>query len=162
MKLLKLLTFSLLLMTLAAACNKNQKENDVQIENPEEAIKHIDSELYALISGKWQLVEVREVFVPVPPHPSYDYSGYNIVYEFKTNGVLTVSGETYDIDRYIGHEIGEHPYSFIDDDRGLGMPNLPFGLQIDNFPYWYQISSEELKIDYSPGDGYIYFLIKLN
>jgi len=147
----KLLIFTLLLMVAAMACKSNLTEEDMQTENLEE-----------LIIGKWQLVKVDEVFVPIPPPPSYDYSKYNIMYEFKANGVLTVFGETNNIERYIGHEICDHLYSFVDDDGGLGMPNLPFGLQIGTFTSWYKISSEELIINDSPLDGYIYYLIKIN
>ena len=143
--LLKLLIFSLLLIIAVTACNSNQKEDDIPIEN---LTKSVDSDLYKLISGKWQLMEVRASFVSNPPFV-YDCSEYNIVYEFKTNGVLIVSGET---DESIGYTAGEYTYSFVDD--VFGWLHLPWGLQINNYsPSWYNISSEELIIDYSPLDG---------
>ena len=40
------------------------------------------------IIGKWKLDKI----VPFTNLESYDYSQYNIVFEFKTNGTLTVSG----------------------------------------------------------------------
>jgi len=45
------------------------------------------------IIGKWKLIEVRNTFAQI----KIDYSQYNIVYEFKTDGILTVSGKTNDI-----------------------------------------------------------------
>ena len=40
-----------------------------------------------------------------------DYTPYNVIYEFKADGVLTVSGETSQVDIYLGHEIGDHFYA---------------------------------------------------
>ena len=154
---IKLQVILILLVAGIVGCNKTNESNQIE-EIPEETI---DSTLYTLISGKWQLLTVEEVFVPVP-QPTHDYSKYNIVYEFKPNGVLTVSGATDDIERYIGHKTGKHSYSFIDDGNKLGMVGLPFGLQINNFISWYQLSSEELIINDSPLDGYVYFLIKID
>jgi len=59
--------------------------------------------------GKWQLVAVEyrtETFELI----SADYSHANIIYDFRENNILVVSGEIEDIEDYRGHEIGEHPY----------------------------------------------------
>jgi len=109
------------------------------------------------IIGEWKLKKVTIPFID----KSYDYSQYSIVYEFKRNGVLTVSGETDVIDTYIGHTIGKYSYTFIEDKEGYGMVGLPYGLKIDDDTYWYKISSEELTITRTPLDGYAYYLVKL-
>jgi len=103
------------------------------------------------LTGKWKLVKVEEVF----NNPtSYDYSPYNIVYEFQTKGVLTVSGETNNISMYRGHDIGEYSYSIVDEDQS-------YLLKIGNTTYWCQVTSEKLVIDSSPLDGPIYYFIKI-
>ncbi len=163
---LKLQILLLFFTVSIVGCNKSTKINNEE-KNPEEKINEEKkpeegNPYYTLLIGKWKLEKVKEVFVPVPPPPTHDYSQYNIVYEFKTNKVLIVSGEIEKIKRYIGHNPGEHSYSFIYDDNKLGLPNLPYGLKIDNFISWYNITSEELIINDSPVDGYIYYLIKIN
>jgi hypothetical protein len=64
------------------------------------------------VLGKWKLEKVKKF----PTHvwwedvgvlETFDYSQYNIVYEFKAKNVLTVSGAC-DIDNYKGHETGNH------------------------------------------------------
>jgi len=117
------------------------------------------------IIGKWKLEKVDAPFVA----QSFDYSQYNIVYEFKSNGVLTVSSETDIIDEYIGdeiyigHGIGEHSYSFVENKEGYLWVDYPYRLVIDRctYPYWYLISSDELEISASPVDGFVYYLVKL-
>ena len=108
--------------------------------------------LLSLEGTKWKLVTLLVPFTPDGPI-WYDYSKYDIVYEFRTNNVLTVSGETTDIEVYIGHEIGEHFYS---------IDNV-WELKIDNIVYWgYYTTANELIIDGSPLDGYKYNFVKIN
>ena len=107
------------------------------------------------IIGKWKLVEVKKT---MPPEESYDYSQYDLIYEFKTNGVLTVSGEIEDVVNY-GFSIGEYSYS----------PNTYNSMIIDRYrPYLYLylciLSSKNLLL-YSIElmDGYdYYFFIRIN
>ena len=87
---------------------------------------------------------------------SFDCSRHNIVYEFKTNTVLTVSAETEHYRQWPG--TGEHFYSLIEEKR-VGVSE--FLLQINTLYRWYRINSRELVIDGSPLDGAIYYLIKI-
>jgi hypothetical protein len=103
----------------------------------------------SLINTKWKLVEVRELSM-VSGMNIIDYSLYNVIFEFKTNGVLTVSDTSEHFDRF--PEIGEHSYSIIDNSQ----------LYIENRLWWYSISSEELILDNSPFDGDIYYFIKID
>jgi len=117
------------------------------------------------IVGKWKLVEVKIPYArPVPI--SFDYSQYDIVYEFTKKGILMVSGDVDSIDLYLelGHEPGIYSYSFVNDGNGGStIPGLPYGLKIRGyFTYWYRISSEKLDIRRSPVDGVDYHLVKIN
>jgi len=113
-----------------------------------------DEEPTTSIIGKWKLVKVTSSFTSIGPI-SFDYSQYNILYEFKVNDILTVSGKTDNIDNYMGHEIGEHSYSIIDEDKGYDR------LTIDGQGWGHQISSNELIISLAFLDGPIYDFVKI-
>ena len=108
----------------------------------------------ASIIGKWKLEKIRV-------HSRMgiactDCSQYNVVYEFKQNGTLTVSGNS---ENYGWHESGE--YSFIKDEWSMGHDGYPWGLNInEGTTNWYKLSSKKLIIDYSPGDGATYYFVK--
>ena len=107
----------------------------------------------ASIIGKWEL---EKISVSSRMGTScMDCSPYNIVYEFKKNGVLTVSR---DIEDY-GHQSGE--YTFLKDEWNMGQEGFPWGLAINNNgATWYMLSSKKLIIDYSPGDGATYYFVR--
>jgi hypothetical protein len=142
-KIFKLTTLTVLLLVLAGelSCRKEK----------------------ATIIGRWKLKKVEIPFTG----EFNDYSQYNIVYEFKTNNVLTITGEVNHIDNYRGHSLGEYFYSFIVDDEdelythlgSLTTTNSSI-IKIDGWYYFYSIFSKELKLDQSPIDGFIYHLIK--
>jgi hypothetical protein len=79
-------------------------------EQPDENITGIEGEngvALSLVGSKWKL----EVFCYWDEEPiNVDYSQYDIIYEFKGNNVLLVSGEMDSIDAYKGHTKGEHSY----------------------------------------------------
>ena len=118
------------------------------------------------IIGKWKLIKAE--------HPmtgnSYDFSQCNVVYEFGTNGILTIMSAkecANGIPTYIlGYPYFEYGdirfYSFVDDEEGHGFPGMPYGLQIGSFTYWYRISSNELVINGSPFDLGIDYLVKID
>lgn len=94
----KRIAFTLILSLLIAVNFSSCKKEE--IEEEEYPTHHF---------GKWQLVTVgnrTETFELV----SADYSQANIVYDFRENNVMVVSGEIEDIEDYRGHEIGEHSY----------------------------------------------------
>ena len=117
------------------------------------------------IIGKWKLVkfDYRPMTSPPSPKDSFDYSQNNVVYEFKSNNILTVSGKTDDID-YRGLEIGDHSYemnyNLKDDMDPLGLP-YPYMLKIDTDPHSYLLSAKELKITHiGEVDAYAFYLAK--
>jgi len=108
----------------------------------------------ASIIGEWKLEKISTIsrlgaFCT-------DCSSYNIVYEFKQNGALTVSANS---ENYGPHESGE--YSFIKDEWGAGRDNFPLGLSLNGNTGWYMLSSKKLIIDYSPVDGSTFYFVKL-
>ena len=140
----------------------------------EEKPKKIE-DCYGDITGRWKLVSVELSFTPPNTQRFFDYSKYNIVYEFNTDSVLTVSGQTEHIDLYRGHGTGEYCFSFVDEDmwghlredkdrvywrtmRISSMINDCYG----GLNYSCSFTSDELKIDRSPVDGSIYKFVKLN
>jgi len=104
------------------------------------------------ITGKWELLKITISFTPEGAI-SRDYSQNNIVYEFKADGILTVSRDINHSDTYV-HEQGDHFYSIIDDKE-------EYTLKIDNNLYWYSVSNNDLIIDQSPLDGFTYYFVKL-
>jgi len=105
------------------------------------------------ILGKWRLVKVTAPFTPTGPI-SYNYSKYNIIYEFKADGTLTVSGNIEQIDWYGGHEIGEHTYSIVGNENGYSLI-IGYGM------YGCNISFKTLVMDERPVDGYLYNLDRI-
>jgi hypothetical protein len=76
-----------------------------------EPVVHDES---ASIIGKWKLERVYFPPLPIASSTSrtYNYSTHNVVYEFMSNGILTISVETIDGPcRYPeGYMVGEHSY----------------------------------------------------
>jgi len=104
------------------------------------------------ILGRWKLVESRATFL-FHGIQTIDYSQYNIVFEFKTNNVVSVSG-MYEYAPIL-YEGGDHYYS-IDTEEPRRI-NLGEKLKM-----WYNFASGRLYIgDASASMGY-YEFVKLN
>ena len=95
------------------------------------------------IIGKWKLMKRQIVFGEAS---ETDYSQSNIIYEFKTNNVVTISGDSNDI-----YPAGD--YSYLIGNYGK--------LEFNKFNYNYFISSTELTIDGRMLDGPAYYLTKI-
>jgi|GEM_PF-2184875 len=90
-----------------------EKENDLNGENE-------------IIYGKWQLKTISPLNVQQGMNLMLvDFSPMNIIYEFKENNVLTVSGRVSDIDGVF--EEGKHFYDVTHSEisNGLLVTNLP-------------------------------------
>jgi|SRR5690554_1389491 len=93
----KRIAFTLILSLLIGISFSSCKKEEIDEEYP---TQHL---------GKWQLVAVEyrtETFELI----SADYSQANIIYDFRENNVMVVSGEIEGIEDYRGHAIGEHSY----------------------------------------------------
>jgi hypothetical protein len=79
-----------------------------------------------IIYGKWQLKTISPLNVPPGVDLMLvDFSPMNIIYEFKTNNVVRVSGRVNDIDGVF--EKGKHFYNVTNSNisNGLFVTNLP-------------------------------------
>jgi len=125
-------------------------------ENNEDCLSIFDivHDESASILGKWKLVKTM--------HPMskgcLDYSKCNVVFEFRSDSVLTISGETIHIRPYFGFDTDEYEffYSFVEPNQQNSFRTL----KINTSYFWHRISVNELIIDDSPLDGGIYYLVK--
>jgi putative lipoprotein (rSAM/lipoprotein system) len=88
-----------------------------------------------ILHGKWKLISINS-FTIEEGDMSFDYSQKNIIYEFKANNDLTVSGNIEDID-YKGHAIGKHFYEVTLTkiiNNTLALP-APHTVKINTIPY---------------------------
>ena len=89
-----------------------------------------------ILHGKWQLISISPLNVEGMNLALVGYSPNNIIYEFKANNVLTVSGNIENIN-YGGLEIGEYFYDvalaeIIVDPLSLPTPHV---VRINTIPY---------------------------
>jgi len=104
------------------------------------------------IIGKWKLKTISFPFTG----KTYDYSKYNIVYEFQSNNILKISGAPVQDSLYYGRGNGEISYSIDINDENVeclllgGHPVTAFG-----------ISNKTLVLSYAPLDGLIETLTKI-
>ena len=107
------------LFSLLSGC---EKKNDLKGENE-------------ILNGKWQLKAISSLNAEGVDYVLVDYTPMNIIYEFKSNNVLTVFGNA--DNNYGGLEIGNHFYvvtlTKINIDP-LGLP-APHEVKINNIPY---------------------------
>ena len=154
----KILKLTILLLIIVGSLSSCDKLRRFEWEYPE-----FDSYNKEIV-GKWKLVEVKIPYArPIPI--SFDYSQYDIVYEFTKKGILSVIGDVDSIDLYLGHEPGIYSYSFTYDGIGGGtpIPGEHYGLKIgEYFICWYRISSEKLEIIRRHVDGVDRYLIRIN
>jgi hypothetical protein len=153
-KILKYIMLSVVLLSLVggfSACERKEKEI---IET-----RHV---------GKWKLEKIEKDAL------NFDYSQHNIVYEFKTNNILIVSGDIDSIEDYRGHEIGEYFYKI---PKTVVCPTClppPCRLEINGAFYDYFIDGSGLPFSDSPKppkemmfeecsyNTYFFYFIKLN
>ena len=76
-----------------------------------------DDSISDQITGEWKLMSATIIDFTINP-PTIDYSNDNIIYNFRSNGTLTVSGE-----ENVGYTEGDYEYFFGKDYLGGGQPN---------------------------------------
>ncbi len=84
----------------------------------------------SILYGKWELAKIKSFSIE-EGDLEFDYLQNNIIYEFKTNGVLVVTGDVESVD-YKGIEKGDHSYAVT-----LSQTNekSPHSLKIDAVSY---------------------------
>ena len=92
-------------------------------------------ELPTSIIGKWKLMKMRLIDNPEKKASEIDCSQDNVIYEFKTNGILTISGDCNE--KYTSLKKGDQNYS-------IGNYGRLFIDAADELQY--SLSSQELRI----------------
>ena len=139
-------------------------DEDCQLDPDEDCQLDLDDNIN--IIGKWMVI-ISNVF-PSNRYPDKDflkmsckYSETDIVYEFKTNGILTVSRESDYESLPYGTEKGDYEWSITEVKDSYSETGFSMRLKIGLY-YWYRISCNKLVIDYLPLDGGIEYLIKID
>ena len=152
----------LLLLTIAlfCSCSKNTDTDDEGVPLPDLQHKYIDNS--ALFVGKWQLDTAIIGIFPLDSLGliAYDYIKDSIVYEFKPDHVVSISGKTDHIDLYKIPEFGVYTYSSTAPVSSSGFENTT--MFIDNIRYYcftYMLKIHLLSITSS--DYRIYQLVKI-
>jgi len=126
----------LIMIACCVSCSKEpQGQEQDRPEHRIAATKHYHEEDPSAVLGTWQLVGVFTWTLSGDETEEYDYSQDNVVYEFKTGNVLTVSGDIDKIEAYTGHEAGIHTYYLIGVGLGPGYI-LSQSLYIDGKQYF--------------------------
>ena len=122
-------------------------------EDFEKFVENFVPDESANIIGKWKLVKGYRFFMKEGPSCS-DFSRCNIVYEFKPNGVLTISGQSRHLPFIHNNKKGDHSYSIgsFPDDRSV---------KINGSYLWHSVSSEWLMLSLLPLDGGAYFFMRV-
>ena len=109
-----------------------------------------DDNDYSQIVGNWKLVESKFYGLEggTSSEGSIDYSNENIFYNFKTNGILIVTGQ-----ENVGYTNGEYEYSFENDHFGDGNDPPILFVEINNSKWTYNFSKGKMTLGKSYVDG---------
>jgi len=149
-----LATALLILATSLSSCEDKEQECTPTVLNENDCISILSNLVHdesASIIGKWKLEKKFQHFGQDVSTSCLDYSHCNIVYEFKPNGVLTVSGRA---GQNIFPGVENHSYSIgsFPDERSL---------KINNTYWWHNVTSERLVFNLLPLDGGAYIFVRV-
>ncbi|HLW50226.1 MAG TPA: hypothetical protein VKZ78_04580 [Sphingobacteriaceae bacterium] len=149
-----------MVLPMLGACQK-QEINDDELKCPVTAIEGPDDN----ILGKWKLVKTRtSAFNPPSKIEDQrsrieDYSCNNIIYHFKEDGLLIVSG-TYE--GVFGFTNGEYSFVFSNTPSSDGMEDkFKLTLKIEQRDVPCSINNNNMIIDYAPGDGHTHYFVRV-
>jgi len=126
----------------------------IQLEDELTVKQHDES---ASIVGKWKLVKEQMSGMGCPPQLITDFSHDHVVYEFKPDGIVTITSNT---DDYSGLKVGDHSYSFVETSESYW---AAYWLETDDlFRARYSIFSDQLVIDYGYMDYATFYFIKIH
>lgn len=132
-----------------SACKKDD-HLDEALRCPVEAVNGANDN----ITGKWKLVKAKAVF---RDPRTEDYSCNDIVYDFRADGMLVISGTT---KNPIGYDEGQYAYEF-----SIGKlyqeAEEDYTLKIGNTSLACNIEENQLVINESPLDGPILHLVRV-
>ena len=152
-KVLKIIAVVLMLAGSFCSCAKKGNNTDDVCEDCL-CIFNVVGDKSSSILGKWKLIKGWQPFVSLSD--CYDYSQYNIVFEFKIDNVLMVSAETENPRVY--PSTGEHFYSI---DEYVYDGTSGFRMKINTLYWAYGNNHKELIISDLPLDGPIYYFVKI-
>lgn len=141
----KALLWAILIMILPmlGACQKQEVNND-ELKCPVTAKEGPDDN----IIGKWKFVKTRTAALAAPSK-TYDYSCNNVIFHFKEDGLLVISGVSEGI-RSFGN--GEYSFEFKDVPFFTGMDGT-YTITIGYISGACSIQENKMIIDRSPLDG---------
>lgn len=141
---LRLVMSILLLLFVGTGCKENeQKCTTVAVEGPEDDVV-----------GKWKQVKGKTVF---DKSQIVDYSCNNIIYNFKSDGSLSINS---DIDNPIGYNSGEYIYEFSQHSLYENIDEN-YTLKIDNSNWACSISGSNMVLNNAPLDGPILYFVRI-
>lgn len=108
------------------------------------------------IVGQWQLKQINYYGLEGgnSSQSTVDYSDQNIIYNFKVNGVVTISGENPGIIE------GDYDYSYGEDYLGGSTDPKILLVKIDNIKYTYSLKNGEMTLGKSYVDGPDFVFVK--
>lgn len=141
---LRLVMSILLLFFIGAGCKENEQEcPPVAVEGPEDDVV-----------GKWKQIKGETVFYQ---SQIVDYSFNNIVYNFKSDGTLSINS---DIDNPIGYNTGEYVYEFSQHSL-YGNIDEKYTLKIDKKNWACSITGSNLVLNNAYLDGPILYFVRI-
>ena len=143
MKILKTNIVLMLLVSIFSSCNDNVVSEEFEYLNNS-----------SKLLGKWKLVESESSGMGGTVS-TYDYSSHNFIYDFKSNGIVTISGPT-DANVYPSSMIGDNSFSF--EYNGDYIYQLEIGYS--SFYSVYFLSGK-LNLDNRPLDGSVFRFVKV-
>jgi len=147
-------TMLIMIVSLLGACQKEKINND-DLKCPVTAVEGPDDK----IIGKWKLVKTRTSGFTQPSRIE-DYSCGNIIYHFKQDGSLVVSGVQEGVlSRF---ENGEYSFVFSAAPISEGMEEkFKFTLEIGLGDIPCYINDNNMAINYLPRDGNGYYFVRV-
>lgn len=142
-----LLLISAVLLT--SGCEKTNFDKDkLKCE-----VKTVEGSPISVV-GKWKFVKGKRVFYSPK---TYDYSCQSIIYEFSSEGILTVSGNA---EPEIGYSNGKYEYFFQKNSTDLDA-QLSYSIIIEGKSIPSEIVNNQLEINDSSLDGDILYLVRI-
>lgn len=109
-----------------------------------------DNEISNQLIGKWKLLEAKFYGLEGgnSSQGSIDYTDDNIIYNFKSNGILIVTGE-----ENAGYTSGEYEYFFEEDYLGGNSDPEEMLVKINNSIWTYDLTNGKMTLGQSYVDG---------
>lgn len=147
---MKNLVFVLLMNLIILSCSNPSKPN-IENNNPDCIIGELDKDITSdKIIGEWHLIRKRTFWVS---NYNYDVSNENIIYNFQSNGVLVISGNT-NLNGYF--ENGEYIYEFKKDNLSNSLNSndpMIWLVKIEGEKWAYKSQNDLMVIGQSYVDG---------